>query len=77
MPIIRATEEISGSKYGVEKETDIAFKVIADHIRTVAFAIGDGAFLQMKVVAMFYAVYFVELFVMQNKLVLIVHLCMN
>ena len=43
MPIIRATEEISGSKYGVEKETDVAFKVIADHIRTVAFAIGDGA----------------------------------
>ena len=43
LPIIRATEEISGSKYGVEKETDVAFKVIADHIRTVAFAIGDGA----------------------------------
>jgi alanyl-tRNA synthetase len=43
IPIIRATEEISGSKYGVEKETDVAFKVIADHIRTVAFAIGDGA----------------------------------
>ena len=43
IPIIHATEEISGSKYGVEKETDVAFKVIADHIRTVAFAIGDGA----------------------------------
>ncbi|NRD75938.1 alanine--tRNA ligase [Bacillus sp. BRMEA1] len=43
MPIIRATEEISGDKYGVEKERDVAFKVIADHIRTVAFAIGDGA----------------------------------
>ena len=43
LPIIHATEEISGSKYGVEKETDVAFKVIADHIRTVAFAIGDGA----------------------------------
>ncbi|RDU35099.1 alanine--tRNA ligase [Neobacillus piezotolerans] len=43
MPIIRATEEISGAKYGESKETDVAFKVIADHIRTVSFAIGDGA----------------------------------
>ncbi|WP_391560250.1 alanine--tRNA ligase [Robertmurraya sp.] len=43
MPIIRATEEISGAKYGNGKESDVAFKVIADHIRTVAFAIGDGA----------------------------------
>lgn len=43
MPIIRATEQISGAKYGQDKESDEAFKVIADHIRTVAFAIGDGA----------------------------------
>ncbi|MBD8069253.1 alanine--tRNA ligase [Bacillus sp. PS06] len=43
MPIIKATEDISGSKYGTSKETDTAFKVIADHIRTVAFAVGDGA----------------------------------
>ncbi|WP_251549285.1 alanine--tRNA ligase [Neobacillus muris] len=43
IPIIRATEEISGKQYGISKEQDVAFKVIADHIRTVAFAIGDGA----------------------------------
>lgn len=43
VPIIQKTEEISGVKYGENPETDMAFKVIADHVRTVAFAIGDGA----------------------------------
>ena len=43
MPIIKATEEISQTQYGKDKNTDVAFKVIADHTRTVAFAIGDGA----------------------------------
>ncbi|MBC1383524.1 alanine--tRNA ligase [Listeria innocua] len=43
MPIIREVEQISGVKYGHSQENDVAFKVIADHIRTVAFAIGDGA----------------------------------
>lgn len=43
MPIIHQTETYTSEKYGKDKEKDVAFKVIADHIRTVTFAIGDGA----------------------------------
>ncbi|MEK4024540.1 alanine--tRNA ligase [Sporosarcina sp. FSL W7-1283] len=43
LPIIEAVEDVSGKKYGETTVADTAFKVIADHIRTVAFAIGDGA----------------------------------
>ncbi|MET3727678.1 alanyl-tRNA synthetase [Fictibacillus halophilus] len=43
MPIIKATEKLSDTSYGLSTETDTAFKVIADHVRTVSFAIGDSA----------------------------------
>ena len=42
-PIIKEIEKVSGKKYGVSDSEDTAFKVISDHIRTVAFAIADGA----------------------------------
>ncbi|WP_068774208.1 alanine--tRNA ligase [Paenibacillus sp. FJAT-26967] len=41
-PIIQETCRIAGVKYHENEETDVALKVIADHVRTVAFAIGDG-----------------------------------
>jgi alanyl-tRNA synthetase len=44
LPIIHATEEMTdGKKYGANKEDDTAFKIIADHVRAVSFAIADGA----------------------------------
>ena len=42
MDCIHELEEISGKKYGQDEQTDIAFRVIADHLRSVCFAIADG-----------------------------------
>ena len=42
-PLFTLTEEITGEEYGGGfTGTDVAFRVIADHIRALAFAIGDG-----------------------------------
>ena len=41
-PTIRAIEQLSGKRYGETEDVDVAMRVIADHIRAVAFAIADG-----------------------------------
>ncbi|WP_125770475.1 alanine--tRNA ligase [Companilactobacillus furfuricola] len=44
MPLINHVEDLSdGRKYDQNDEDDVSFKIIADHARTVSFAVGDGA----------------------------------
>jgi len=41
-PIIKEIGAITGKKYGEDEKTDIAMRVVSDHIRTIAFSIADG-----------------------------------
>ena len=41
-PIIQAIAKMSGIEYGKAEKTDVAMRVIADHLRAVSFAIADG-----------------------------------
>lgn len=41
-PIIKAIGDLSGKKYGDDEKVDVTMRVVADHIRTIAFSITDG-----------------------------------
>ncbi len=42
MPLINFIEKKSGIKYGVAEKTDIAMRVMSDHVRAISFTIADG-----------------------------------
>ena len=41
-PMIQRISAMSGKRYGEDENTDVAMRVIADHLRAIAFSIADG-----------------------------------
>ena len=41
-PLINRIAELSGREYGKDEQTDVAMRVVADHVRTIAFSIADS-----------------------------------
>ena len=41
-PIIKVIGDMAGKQYGKDEKTDVAMRVVADHLRAIAFSIADG-----------------------------------